>query len=256
MTEFEGTQQIGSAKWELAPAAFLLRGHEVHLFFASSARTPQTISELSAVLSHDERFRAERFYFERDRRRFIVARALLRRLLAGYLRTDPALLDFSYGATGKPALAGRWSGALDFNVSHSGDGILCAITTGRAVGADLEYIRPLQDMAAIAVRILSKSEQILFSTASPSSQDRMFFEFWTRKEAFIKATGDGLSFPLHRIDVALPTGQSTRLLSISDVGRVGQNWTLCSLALDAANAAALVVEGEACDTRLWQWAEM
>lgn len=256
MIELAGLRRDVSPHWKPEPVEFTPPRNEVHLYFASRVHSSQVVSESSVVLSHDERIRAERYYFERDRRRFIVARALLRKLLAGYLRADPAALVFSCGAKGKPALAGRWSGALDFNVSHSADGVLYAIATGRAVGVDLEYVRPLQDMAEIAARILSKSEQSLFSTASPSVRDRMFFDFWTRKEAFIKATGDGLSFPLHRIDVALPTGQSARLLTISDVGRGRQSWTLCSLAPDAAYSAALVVEGEACSIRVWEWTDV
>jgi 4'-phosphopantetheinyl transferase len=177
-------------------------------------------------------------------------------MLAGYLSANPDSLVFSYGVSGKPALAGRWSGALDFNVSHSADRVLCAIATGRAVGVDLEYVRPLSDVVEIAARVLSKGEQATFEKALPGARDRMFFEFWTRKEAFIKATGDGLSFPVHRIEVALPAGQSSRLLSLSDAGRGKARWTLHALVTDPAYAAALVVEGEACEIRLRQWALM
>jgi 4'-phosphopantetheinyl transferase len=241
------------SNWGPAPAEFILRGDEVHVSFASLAQSPKVESELVELLSHDERLRAERFFFERDKRRFIAARALLRIMLAGYLGANPDSLVFSYGVAGKPALAGRWAGALDFNVSHSTDGVLYAIATGRAVGVDLEYIRPLHDMAEIAARVLSRGEQEIFSNASPAACERMFYEFWTRKEAFIKAMGYGLSFPVQQLDVTLPFGQPSRLVTICDTGSGNRNWTLCSLAPEPAYAAALVVEGEASQIRIWQW---
>jgi 4'-phosphopantetheinyl transferase len=118
---------------------------------------------------------------------------------------------------------------------------------------DLEFVRPLDDLDEMARRVLSEHEQVAFRRATPSEKLRLFYDFWTRKEAFIKAIGDGLSFPVHQIEALLPLGQSSRRLG--PVGGVEgtPTWTLRALAPDPAFAAALVVEGEVCAVRCWRW---
>lgn len=254
ITDSPDIQIASPGRWVTAQADLFLRRGEVHVFFASLASSIAVECNLEALLSHDERFRAGQFVFERDRRRYVVARSLLRRILGCYLRVHPASLVFSYGATGKPALAGHRFETLDFNLSHSSDRVLIAVAIGRAVGVDLECIRPLPDINDMAERVFSDAEIALFASVSPEKRLRLFFELWTRKEAFIKATGDGFSFPVDRLDASLRSHQHGRFLRPCDVGGGESRWTLRTLLPDPGYAAALVVEGEGCDVRCWRWA--
>jgi 4'-phosphopantetheinyl transferase len=230
-------------RWDPAPAELVLHGNAVHVWLASLDRSPAEVDGLAQVLSEDERLRVGRYVFGRDRRRFTVARALLRVILSDYLHTSPEVLTFCCSPNGKPALSGCWQGSLEFNLSHSHEYALYAVTRGRKVGVDLECIRALPDADDIALRCFSKREIALIE-ATPSAQRlRAFFECWTRKEAFIKAIGEGLSFPLEAFDASLTFGEQQRLLSIPGALYSESRWTLCALAPDPVYAAALVVEG-------------
>jgi 4'-phosphopantetheinyl transferase len=238
---------------DLAPVEPLLPNGEVHVWFASLGQPPQAVQDSVSPLSPDERVRAEQFRFERDRQRFTSARSLLRTILGEYLGAPPASLVFRYDVKGKPSLSGRWTGMIEFNVSHSRDGALYALARDRRVGVDLEFVRPLDNLDEMALRILSEHEQVALGRATPSEKLRLFYAFWTRKEAFIKATGDGLSFPVHQIDASLPLGQSSRRLGPVGGGGGRPSWTLRALAPDPAYAAALVVEGDTFDLQYRQW---
>jgi 4'-phosphopantetheinyl transferase len=238
---------------DVASAKRLLPNGEVHVWFASLGQPPQPVQDPASPLSSDERVRAEQFHFDRDRQRFISARSLLRTILGEYLGAPPASLVFRYDAKGKPALSECWTGALEFNVSHSRDGALYALARDRRVGVDLEFVRPLDDLHEMALRVLSEQEQGALGRATPSEKLRLFYEFWTRKEAFIKATGEGLSFPVNQIEASLPLGQSSRRLGPVGGGGGKPTWTLRALAPDPAFAAALVVEGDTIDVQYGRW---
>jgi len=155
----------------------------------------------------DERQRAERFRFERDRRRFIVAHGVLRDILGRYLKCSPAQVSFSYNQYGKPALAQESEAiGLRFNMSHSHEVALYALTRAREVGVDVELLR--EDFASleIAERFFSRSEVALLNSLAPELRTDGFFNCWTRKEAYIKALGEGLSHPLDRFAVSLAPG--------------------------------------------------
>jgi 4'-phosphopantetheinyl transferase len=158
---------------------------------------------LEQMLSHDEIARAERFHFERDRRRFVVGRGLLRAILGRYMGIESERLRFRYGEYGKPYLAEEYGGkALQFNVAHSQDMALYAIARDREVGVDIEYIRPFPNLMQIAEQFFSARENIALQAVPEHLKDEAFFTCWTRKEAYIKARGDGLSLPLDRFDVS------------------------------------------------------
>ena len=168
---------------------------EVHLW-----QIPLTGAWQSAVdiLSSDERRRLERYCFERERRRFALARSGLRQILACYTPWPAAALEFTYGAHGKPALA--WP--LQFNLAHSGDLALCAV--GRqALGIDIEQLRPVARLDRLVQRCLSTTEQQVLAQAPTQHREALFFTYWTCKEAYLKATGQGLSVPLDSISIAL-----------------------------------------------------
>jgi len=239
----------------LAPARVVLPVNEVHVWFASLDPIGTQVAGLARLLSDDEQLRASRYLFGRDRRRFTVGRALLRVILGAYLQARPALLTFHYGPNGKPALSGRWHGAFEFNLSHSGEHALLAVTRGRRVGVDLEFIRALPDADDMALRCFSARENALIQAAPPTQRLRAFFECWTRKEAIIKGLGAGLSVPLDEFDASLPPGEDERSLTLHRPPSGESRWWLRALAPDPAYAAALALEGEGRRLALRRWLE-
>jgi len=171
----------------------------------------EALGALAALLTPDERQRAARFVFERDRRRFITARARLRQLLGARLGVAPESLQFVYNAHGKPALA-RPQGARDlrFNLSHCEDVAVYAFADGAEVGIDVEALRVLPDADDVAMRFFSANERAAYQRLSLHERPQGFFNCWTRKEAFIKALGSGLSHPLDSFDSSFIPGWTLR----------------------------------------------
>ena len=191
------------------------------------------------------RARAARFRFERDRVRFIAARGALRSILARYMGCAPAALAFSYSAYGKPALAEMNCAqpALSFNLSHSGDWAMCAVAQDRRVGIDIELLRPELATQSIAEHFFSAAEVTALRSLSPAEQIPAFFRCWTRKEAFVKARGEGLSLPLDRFDVSLLPGAPAALLRAADDPQEVSRWSMLTLPAPANYEATLVIEG-------------
>jgi 4'-phosphopantetheinyl transferase len=173
---------------------------ELHLWRASLDLPADEIDALCRSLSPDEIVRADRFHFPRDRHRFVAARSTLRSILSRYTGTAPEQVRFDYGPQGKPALAFPTSD-LRFNLSHSEEMALYAITRGRAVGVDVERVRPWPDAGSLVESYFTPRERVAFRALPAESRDDVFFQWWTRKEAYIKALGAGHSHPLDRIDV-------------------------------------------------------
>jgi 4'-phosphopantetheinyl transferase len=196
------------------------------------------------VLSQDEVERAGRFHFPRHRNHFIVARGLLRTILASYLDVKPSELRFSYAAKGKPSLENFLNRSnLKFNLAHSHERAIYGFTRNREVGIDIEFER--EDLADedVAKRFFSKAEVAALQTLSPEERKTAFFRCWTRKEAYIKARGEGLSMPLNQFDVSLTPGEPAALLrNRTDVNEISR-WSMQSLSVDPGYVAALVVEG-------------
>ena len=165
-----------------------LRRGDVHVWYVDLAVEAETQRRLAAGLSEDEGARAARFVFARDTRRFVVARSALRALLAGYLDVTAAALAFAYGPHGKPALDGGRA-VLGFNLSHSGEVAVVAVGWDRALGVDVELWRPLPDLVALAARSFAPRELAVLDALPETERPEAFFRCWTRKEAFIKATG-------------------------------------------------------------------
>ena len=216
----------------------------VNIWFVEIDRFGPALQPLSEILSSDERERAERFHFERDRKRFVTARVFLRRILGTSLGVEPHRVPFQYGPFGKPALGEDFTDSpVRFNMSHSHGCAIYAVTLGREVGVDLEFMRPLDDLLNLAERNFSVDENYVLRSLPEQDRRNGFFDCWTRKEAFLKATGDGLSFPLDHFDVSLLPGEGRRSLNLRGVPAEETAWTLISLNTDPAYAAALVVEG-------------
>ena len=196
-----------------------------------------------ALLSDAEQQRASRFVFDCDRRRFTVARAGLRRLLSARLAVRPESVELTYGKHGKPALAQRGAASdLHFNVSHCDDVAAFAFSHGREIGIDIESVRALHDAEDIAGRFFSPRENEAYLALDARERPLGFFNCWTRKEAFIKALGDGLDYPLDRFDVSLAPGEPAKILRVENTRGDHCGWTLHSFTPGPGLIGALVVQ--------------
>jgi 4'-phosphopantetheinyl transferase len=204
------------------------------------------------TLSSDESDRASRFHFPRDRQRFAASRSLLRILLAGYLTTEPAAVSFSYSEKGKPSLGPAHAGKnLKFNISHSGGVTLLAFTCDREIGVDVEQVRTDFDVLALARRFFSAEEQSQLAELPTEKSVDAFFRCWTRKEAYIKATGDGLSLPLNQFDVSFDAGEANARLETRPDASESGHWLLRGVPAGPGYIAALCVRGQ--DWKLNDW---
>jgi 4'-phosphopantetheinyl transferase len=240
--------------WGSPPATIILGGNDVHVWRAYLDEPAQQRASFLHTLAADERTRAERFYFQRDRERFVTAHGVLRAILGLYLNRAPESLSFCYSSHGKAALACESGGdAIRFNMSHAHGVALYAVTRGREIGIDLEFIRCDLETEQIAERFFSRSEIAALRALPLSLRKHAFFLCWTRKEAYIKARGEGLSIPLDQFDVSLIPGEPAALLSTQSDADEALRWSLEELALGSGYAAALAVEGRGWILRCWQW---
>jgi 4'-phosphopantetheinyl transferase len=235
--------------WFIPSHAVVLPDDEVHVWRADLSLDSAAIARLVATLSPDERARAARFHFERDRRRFTAARGVLRQILAGYLGQDPALIEFNYSPSGKPSL----DSDVRFNMSHSHELALYAIARRKEVGVDVERIRPQVAEEQIAERFFSPREAATLRALPANVQAEAFFNCWTRKEAYIKARGEGLGIPLDSFDVSLAPGEPAAILAVRNEPQEMLRWSIESLAPAPGYVSAVVAEGHHWRLRLWRW---
>ena len=201
--------------------------HEVQLWRINLATVAEAEQRWERILSADERSRAARFHFSKDRAYFTATRALLRTILGGYLNLNPTELVFQHSEKEKPSLhPSSPAGQMEFNVSHSGSVAILAFSRARALGVDVEQLRDNFDHEAIARRFFSEQEQRELATLSPAERYHGFFRCWTRKEAYIKARGAGLSLPLHQFDVSLRRGEVNALLATRPDSTEAARWSL------------------------------
>jgi 4'-phosphopantetheinyl transferase len=225
----------------LAPA-------EVHVWRASLDPPPAELARLAATLTDDERAVAERRVFAHDRRRVLASRGLLRAVLAGYLGCAPAAVPIVGGPYGKPGLA---HGALEMNVAHAAELVLVAVARGRPVGVDVEAVDRRVGVDAVAGFAFGPEERAALAAVPAAERPIGLLELWTRKEAYLKARGDGLSADLTAFEVSL--GPAPRLRPIGDAADA-EGWTLQPLDVAPGFVAALCVRGRAAVTvRLRDW---
>ena len=227
---------------------------DIHVWQIPLAAPEDTIQHCRQLLSPDEIERADRFHFKRDRDRFTAARAALREILSGYQNVAPEDLSFSYGAKGKPELAPNVNPShTRFNLSHSKDFALLAVARGLTLGVDIEFINPEFTGDDIATRFFSQGEVRALRALPPGNQTEAFFECWTRKEAYIKALGDGLSLPLDSFEVAFGPGIQAALLWTRDASHAISHWSVYNITAPPEYAAALVAEGKDHVLRYAHW---
>lgn len=237
----------------------VLPNDEIHLWYAWLDQPAGRVQQLAQTLSPDEETRAARFHFERDRRRFIVARGLLRTILSRYLNTAPVHLQFHYGPHGKPSLdewAASLLGNLQFNLAHSGEIGLYALVWDYAIGVDVEHIRFIPDLDQIIERFFSRPERTTLRILPPEQRHETFFNGWTRKEAYLKALGDGLARPLDEFSVSLLPNEPARLLDVANDPLEAGRWFMHSLTPHAGYVGAVVaraVEGQPWRVKCQEW---
>jgi 4'-phosphopantetheinyl transferase len=222
--------------WELTE-------EQVHSWFVAAGRFAAGLPELSADLCLEERQRAARFLFERDRVRYTICRALLRRLLAGYGAGPTPQFPFVYSPRGKPELpVNRNPTDLHFNLAHSGEVAVIGVARRYRLGVDVEQIRPLSDPDSLVRVCFAPEEQAEFRSLPGSMRLRAFFAGWARKEAFVKATGEGLGRRLASFAVAIAPDTVPRVLRVGGDCNAGAGWTLLDLPVGERYAAAVAVD--------------
>jgi 4'-phosphopantetheinyl transferase len=204
---------------------------------------PASVEMCARLLSEDERQRAERFAFPALRQKYVLSRGLLRSLLGELLEIAAGDLTFAYGESGKPSLSAV-PRAIEFNMSHSGDMVAYAFTKTEPVGVDIEHRRDLKDLEGIAKRFFAPAEYEEMISLDTAARPQAFFNGWTRKEAYIKALGRGLSLPLDSFRVSLRPGENAALLDVRDNPNEAQQWTIreFSPAEDYCGAIAVRVQ--------------
>ena len=222
-----------------------IAAREVHVWRGSLDLMPTVVERLRRLLSHDELARAGRFHFERDRQHFIVARGCLRTILSCYLKTPATEIEFIYGVNGKPQLADSCLQAqpLYFNLAHSAGLALYAFTHVGEIGVDLEQIRSELTGDDIARQFFSKSELACLTRLPSEVRQEAFFNCWTRKEAFIKAKGIGLSLALDQFDVTLAPNEPPALLWTGWDENEASRWSLKGIIAGPGYVGAVAVAG-------------
>jgi 4'-phosphopantetheinyl transferase len=215
---------------------------------------PAKSSSAGSVLSLDEIARANRFHFERDRIHFTRCRSALRGLLAGYLAIAANEIRFEYLTSGKPQIAAEQNQqALQFNVSHSANMALIAVGTEHRIGVDIEKIRGDVDAMSLAERFFSLRERAGLQALPDHLRVTGFFACWTRKEAFLKATGDGLSFPLADFSVTTHPDLHPELEDISGNTETGKRWFLADLTVAEGYRATVALEHPRSPLETYSW---
>lgn len=228
--------------WNLPPSEFTFSEQEVHVWRVYLDYPIVPVEELNALLSADERSRADAYCFTQDRKRFIVGRGILRSLLGSYIGLDARHLIFCYGNAGKPMLSAGCRDALTFNVTHSHGIALYAVSLRRNVGIDIEHIRAEVQFEEIAARFFSFEENAILRSLPSEIRQLAFFNCWTRKEAFVKAKGGGLSIPFNQFQVAFTPGDKVALLHTKWDPFETKRWVIHPLNVGLDYAAALAAD--------------
>ncbi len=233
-------------------AELTLAADEVHVWHVPHQEHLPHLDQLAGLLNAEERERAGRFHFERDRATYTLSRAYLRLFLQKYGIAPAAEISFTYAPRGKPELhachAASW---LQFNLAHSRGMTVLAFALARPVGIDVETLRELHDAAGIVGSIFAPEEQAAFHALAPEARQRGFFNGWTRKEAFIKATGEGLGRQLDSFAVTLTPGESAGFLRLDT--SAGDDWFLADLTLAPPHIVALATRGSGLHIRNRVW---
>ena len=226
----------------------VLTSNDVHIWFVQTNDQIISFEDFESLLSSAERDRALRFKFEADRRRYVIAHAALRWILSSYLNSPAQGLEFASGPYGKPKLAAIHAhSGVDFNLSHSHEVALIAVTEGREIGVDVEWIKKDFAFGEVAERFFTEREVAALHSLPDNFQREAFYKCWTSKEAFLKAKGTGLSGQLDEVEILFVPEEGVR------VNVTIPNWTLEELHPCDGYAGALAVQGPECRLKCFQW---
>jgi len=231
--------------FENIPKHVHLKKDSVDVWCVSLDVDESFLDSVKRTLSEEELEKASRMRIEKPRKYYMASRGLLRQILAAYVKQAPGLLEFEYGPNGKPTLSENSNNmGITFNVSHSHGLALCCVTRKREIGADIEKMRDDMQLADISKRFFSSREHEELVKLPVEHQKRGFFNCWTRKEAYLKATGQGLTFPLSHFDMSLTPGEPAAMIAHqSDPGQISL-WSIVDLDVGPDYAAAIAVEGK------------
>ena len=235
-----------------------LSGQGAHVWFCDLSRHEADRAAIAALLSAEEHTRALRFAFKRDRQRFTLSHGLLRLILARYAGDAAAQLQFETGAYGKPTLLSRshTGQPIEFSLSHSGQYAVVAVANGRAVGVDIEVCRPDVDALKLAQRFFAPGESQRIAQGHGEEQPRMFYRYWTGKEAYLKGRGVGLSFGLERFELLFDNQLMQAQVRLTDSGILDADWSVHTLQFGEHLAGAIAVEGEGSKLELFDAAAL
>jgi 4'-phosphopantetheinyl transferase len=235
-------------QWRQAAPGKLINSNEVHVWRVLLDVTTAEFESLLGFLSGNELVRAARFHFERDQKRFIVARGILRKILGCYLNKHPGKICFEYSSHGKPMLARNPNDdSICFNLSHSGSLALYAVTLRKKIGIDIESIRDDVSVGQVAQQFFSQNEISSLEKIDINKRSGLFFQYWTRKEAFLKARGEGISFPMEQCDVSLISGGVLSPVTVQDNNREISSLYIQDLFPGNGYAAAIAIEDSDCN---------
>jgi 4'-phosphopantetheinyl transferase len=231
-----------------------LAGKAIHVWAAPLNGVPESLEKFTATLSPEEKERAQRFKLDKLRNRFIAGRGTLREILGHYLQIKPLDLRFAYSANGKPMLAEKLADSgIHFNLAHSGDLAVVAITRVGEIGVDVEQIRPIKNVEDLVARFFSSRENEQFQKIPADEKPAAFFNLWTRKEALLKATGEGITGSLKLVEVSFLPGTPARLLAISGDAPKAGRWRLQELLPAIGFTGAVAIEARDVVVKCARW---
>lgn len=240
--------------WPPPPARPTLTSRQVHVWRVSLPPVAPSLATLEGALSAEERARALSFRSRGQRAEFVAGRGVARQVLAGYLGVELRHVRFGHGRNGKPSLDMDGRGrALRFNISHSSGVVLVAVGRGREVGVDVEQVRAGLDEDMLAERFFSPAEIAALKALGPRARRVAFFACWMRKEAYLKATGEGLLHPLSAFSVSVTPGEDQPFLDVAGERAEAVRWSLRNIEVGEGLAAAVAVEGSDWARERWSW---
>lgn len=238
------TRYDEGCRWPRLPDSPALPHDQVHIWRFSIESLDEHSDSFARTLSDDERTRAKHYHFLRDRTKFLVRRGMLRVILGRYLSVEPNRIQFDHGTYGKPRLASKFdSDRLEFNLAHSHNLAVYAFTRKRRIGIDLEKIQPLPNLEQISSQFFTSQESEKIQRLDGNARLLAFYHCWTRKEAYVKAIGNGLTHPLDQFQVSVEPTQPARLVRVKGQSQETARWSFKSFVPASGYVSALAVEG-------------
>ncbi len=239
--------------WNLPDEELTIHEGIVHIWLVDIEKEACNHEYLSGLLSNNELERSKRFIFDKDKKRFIITHGILRLILSRYIHLDSKTIYFAREKKGKPVIKNPENNDIRFNLSHSGKYIIYALTRGREVGIDIQYMKDMPDSDRIVKRFFSNKEINEYFELPAAIRKRAFFTCWTRKEALIKAIGEGLNMPLNSFSVSPNPGIKSKI-EIHDGRFSGRQWSLEDVRLNDMNyVSSIAVEGRGFKIIYWNW---